>query len=75
METKAPAGYALPTNEFSFEVDENSYGDELGLTQKILNTKITIPQTGGMGTVIFFVAGIALMGLAAYGLKRRLSAE
>lgn len=74
VETKQPAGYALPTDpEVTFIVEEGAY-DTLAV-KAIPNTEITIPQTGGMGTVIFFATGIALMGLAAYGLKRRLSAE
>ncbi|WP_418889171.1 LPXTG cell wall anchor domain-containing protein [Peptostreptococcus porci] len=29
-----------------------------------------MPQTGGIGTIIFAVAGLALMGFAAYAIKR-----
>ncbi|SFE25901.1 pilin N-terminal domain-containing protein [Peptostreptococcus sp. D1] len=47
-------------------------GDKIntGDATQIKNKKITIPQTGGIGTIIFAVAGIALMGFAAYAIKR-----
>ena len=41
---------------------------------KIDNKKLTIPQTGGMGTMIFMVAGLALMGGAFIAMRKR-SAE
>ncbi len=41
-----------------------------GDATQIKNKKITIPQTGGIGTIIFAVAGLALMGFAAYAIKR-----
>lgn len=72
VETKAPAGYAMPTTpDFDFVVGNGSYG----VIQNIVNNKVSIPQTGGMGTVLFYIAGIAIMGLAGVGLKRRMSAE
>ena len=37
---------------------------------KVNNKKVTIPQTGGIGTVIFAVVGLGLMGFAAYAMKR-----
>lgn len=43
--------------------------------QQVVNKKITIPQTGGIGTVIFTVAGLALMGVSVLALKRRREAE
>ncbi|VLC78510.1 cell wall surface anchor family protein [Streptococcus pneumoniae] len=33
---------------------------------KVVNKKITIPQTGGIGTIIFAVAGAVIMGIAVY---------
>ena len=37
--------------------------------QQIENKKVTIPQTGGIGSIIFVVAGLLIMGLAGYKMK------
>lgn len=37
---------------------------DFGYGQRIINKKISIPQTGGIGAVIFAVAGMALMAVA-----------
>ncbi|MGB4609130.1 MAG: LPXTG cell wall anchor domain-containing protein [Saccharofermentanales bacterium] len=34
------------------------------------NKEITIPQTGGIGTVIFVVAGLAIMAFAVIAMRR-----
>lgn len=44
--------------------------DESNNAQKVVNKKVTIPQTGGIGTIIFTVAGLALMLGAAYAIKK-----
>ncbi|VHA84539.1 cell wall surface anchor family protein [Streptococcus pyogenes] len=74
IETKAPKGYALPSNTTvaSFDVAKGSYskgdiaysvGKETD-AKRVNNKKVTIPQTGGIGTVIFAVVGAALMAAA-----------
>lgn len=83
VETKAPAGYAVPTNggNFEFTVGEGSYYQEAdGIdykpkdttvkAKKIINNKVTIPQTGGIGSLIFIVAGVAIMAFAFVAYKR-----
>lgn len=87
VETKAPAGFALPTNggEFAFEVKKGSYegentefkyepkladGEKQTYGMQIKNNKVTIPQTGGMGTVIFTVVGVVLMAGAVIAMKK-----
>lgn len=79
VETKAPDGYAKLTKAVPFNVDEGSTGvteleagkltDAKGFKQ-IENKKVTIPQTGGMGTVLFTVVGIGLMAGAVMAMKR-----
>lgn len=74
VEIKAPEGYALPTEpNFEFTVDARSYADENII--KIENTALSIPQTGGTGTVIFFVSGVAIMALALVGMKLKKSKD
>ena len=78
VETKQPDGYAKLTTPVDFTIDEGSTGvtelkagkleDAKGFKQ-IENKKVTIPQTGGIGSIIFVVAGLMIMGLAAYKMK------
>lgn len=84
-ETKAPEGYALLTGEVEFTVDKDSYTKNGNIAyesaqtgtdaMQVKNKKVTIPQTGGVGTLIFAVVGISLMGVAIYAMKRRNSEE
>ncbi|MDO5026481.1 MAG: isopeptide-forming domain-containing fimbrial protein [Tissierellia bacterium] len=75
IETKAPDKYALQNGEIVFEVTNDSMGSTTINTDtdtqltKIVNKLITIPQTGGIGSLIFIVAGLAIMGLAAFKIK------
>lgn len=78
VETKQPDGYAKLTKPVDFTIAEGSTGvtelkagkleDAKGFKQ-IENKKVTIPQTGGIGSIIFVVAGLMIMGLAAYKMK------
>ncbi|WP_249324564.1 LPXTG cell wall anchor domain-containing protein [Helcococcus kunzii] len=40
-----------------------SYVDGSGKTdaQKVINKKVTIPQTGGVGTLVFTIIGLVVM--------------
>lgn len=81
-ETKAPKGFGKLTEDVKFTVDKDSYtknGDinykkeDTGTTndaQQVINKNLTIPQTGGMGTVLFTVVGIGLMAGAVMAMKR-----
>lgn len=83
-EKKAPQGYALLTSAQEFTIAENSEGttelkgeelqDNTGFLQ-IKNKKITIPQTGGIGSLIFIVAGAAIMIGAFVAYKRSQAVE
>lgn len=84
VEIKAPAEYAKLDDPIDFTIDNTSYNkgevkiennkavDDAtnGTHQEIKNKKLTIPQTGGMGTVLFTVVGISLMAGAVVAMKR-----
>lgn len=77
VEVKAPNGYALNSTPVEFTVNATSYFVDPTIASpvdadplKVNNKKVTIPQTGGIGTVIFAVVGLGLMGFAAYAMKR-----
>ncbi|MGY3725303.1 LPXTG-motif cell wall anchor domain-containing protein/fimbrial isopeptide formation D2 domain-containing protein [Granulicatella balaenopterae] len=83
-ETVAPEGFAKLTGTIEFEVGPDTYttvavdidwnledADETPDALRVINKKISIPQTGGIGTAIFVIAGIALMGGAFVAMKRQ----
>ncbi|HFI2438807.1 TPA: SpaA isopeptide-forming pilin-related protein, partial [Streptococcus suis] len=78
-ETKAPEGYALPSDKIQFTVNRGSWGstEEVNATnfQQVKNKKITIPQTGGIGTVVFTVVGLSTMVFAFIAMKKRQAEE
>lgn len=89
VEIKAPKDYVdakKATLEFEFEVtkdgnktkdikfdakDDNAKDN----AQQIINKKVTIPQTGGIGSLIFIVAGLAIMGVAFVAMKKKNAIE
>ena len=52
------------------DTDEGTALAKDGYGMKIANKKMTIPQTGGMGTVLFTVVGIGLMAGAVMAMKK-----
>ena len=81
-EVKAPKDYALSEKEFEFTIDDASYFKDPTQVElvasdpkEIENKKLTIPQTGGIGTIIFTVVGLAIMGSAIIAIKKRQAAE
>lgn len=89
VEITAPVGYAKLETPVEFEVKEGSYTTEKtdhAINYKkeapqvldafrVDNKKVTIPQTGGIGTIIFTVVGLAIMGSAIIAIKKRQAAE
>ncbi|HEL2591836.1 TPA: isopeptide-forming domain-containing fimbrial protein [Streptococcus suis] len=78
-ETKAPEGYALPSDTIQFTVNRGSWGAGEEVTtanfQQVKNKKIIIPQTGGIGTLVFTVVGLSTMVFAFIAMKRRQAEE
>ncbi|HFU4450877.1 TPA: pilin N-terminal domain-containing protein [Streptococcus suis] len=73
-ETKAPEGYALPSSTIEFEVGPNTWTDtttHIDNHLQVKNKKITIPQTGGIGTLVFTVVGLSVMAFAYIAMKKR----
>lgn len=78
VEVVAPDGYALPTNpNKAFVVSALSYWTnptELTLVAAepmvVVNKAITIPQTGGPGTILFTIVGAGLMVVAVLYYRR-----
>lgn len=80
-EIEAPAGYALLPDSAEFLVDAKSYykdPTQISLVpanpKEINNNKITIPQTGGIGSVVVVAGGILLVGMGVL-LKRKFSKQ
>lgn len=90
VETKAPGKYAK-LNDQEFTVGEGTYAShENGVkyegtenvvngtgneAQRIDNKLISIPQTGGIGTIIFTAIGLAIMASAIIAIKKRQATE
>ena len=84
VEIAAPEGYALPSNNtFDFNIQKDGTQQEKEIdfgvkddgegtdnARKIVNKKVDIPQTGGMGTVLFTIVGISLMAGAVIAMKK-----
>ncbi|HEM4292487.1 TPA: isopeptide-forming domain-containing fimbrial protein [Streptococcus suis] len=79
VETKAPDGYALLTSPIEFQVGPGTWTDNSETAidghTRVNNKKVTIPQTGGIGTVVFTVVGLSAMLFAFIALKKRQSEE
>ncbi|MFM0785856.1 SpaH/EbpB family LPXTG-anchored major pilin [Streptococcus suis] len=80
VETKAPEGYALPSNTIPFNVNQGSWTDttpqaSIEEHMQVKNKKIIIPQTGGIGTLVFTVVGLSAMVFAFIALKKRQAEE
>lgn len=85
-EKTAPKDYAKLSGPVEFKVEEGSYStkdvdikyeakDTDNTAKQIKNKKVTIPQTGGIGSLIFIVAGLAIMGIAFVAMKKRNAVE
>ena len=66
VETAAPSGYNLLTNAIKVNFTDTDVAATAGVYTVIVENSsgFKLPQTGGTGTAIFSVVGIALMGAA-----------
>lgn len=83
-ETAAPTGYNLNSSVFTVSIDKSKKytfvgniadGDNVAA---VANYPVTVPKTGGMGTMMFYVGGAALIacaGVLLFVLKRKKAAK
>ncbi len=64
-EVYSPTGYELNHNQYGFDVTSNSYKDTVNTYLPDV-PETDLPLTGGIGTIIFTVVGLALIGGAAF---------
>lgn len=81
-EVKAPADYALLDKEFEFTIDDTSYYEDATQVEPkaadpklVNNKKLTIPQTGGIGSLVFIAAGLAIMTFAFVSYRKSQAKE
>lgn len=73
-ETKAPMGYNLLPKDVEFMIDAKSNEDENVITVQNSN-RPTIPVTGGIGTLIFFIAGGIIMTIVVVTSRKKKKSE
>ncbi|RGI79665.1 isopeptide-forming domain-containing fimbrial protein [Ruminococcus bromii] len=83
-ETAAPTGYNLNSSVFTVSIDKSKEYTFVGNTAEgeankvVPNYPVTVPKTGGMGTMMFYVGGAALIacaGVLLFVLKRKKAAK
>lgn len=86
VEIKAPVGYVIPsTPKYAFTVAKSDEDNDVQIkynttdnannAKEIKNIKSDIPKTGGIGSLIFIVAGLAIMTFAFVAYKRSEAVE
>lgn len=82
-ETAAPADYNLNSSVFKVSIDKSKEYTFVGNVtvdgnNAVANYPVTVPKTGGMGTMMFYVGGAALIacaGVLLFVLKRKKAAK
>ncbi len=73
VETKSPEGYRLLTKPIDIEISRSN----LHVTKDVKNSKSgwELPTSGGIGTLLFYIVGIALMASTLFFLLRKKKKE
>lgn len=83
-EIAAPADYNLNSSVFKVNIDKSKEYTFVGNTAEgeankvVPNYPVTVPKTGGMGTMMFYIGGAALIacaGVLLFVLKRKKAAK
>lgn len=67
VEVEAPNGYALLQQPVEFTISSTTY---TGKINQVNNNKVTIPQTGGIGSALVIAAGVLVVGLGFIAKRR-----
>lgn len=67
VEVEAPKGYALLQQPVEFTISSTTY---TGKVNQVDNNKVTIPQTGGIGSALVIAAGVLVVGLGFIAKRR-----
>ena len=67
VEVEAPTGYALLQQPVEFTISSTTY---TGAINQVNNNKVTIPQTGGIGSALVIAAGVLVVGLGFIAKRR-----
>ena len=70
VETKAPAGYHLSKAPIMVTVNKDSYSDQTTAILVKNALKPNLPLTGGQGTLMFLIIGVAFVGFSAILFKK-----
>lgn len=82
-EITAPTGYNLNSSVFTVSIDKSKEYTFVGNVtvdgnNAVANYPVTVPSTGGMGTMMFYIGGAALIacaGVLLFVLKRKKAAK
>lgn len=67
VEVEAPNGYALLQQPVEFTISSTTYTVRIN---QVNNNKVTIPQTGGIGSALVIAAGVLVVGLGFIAKRR-----
>lgn len=66
VEIEAPANYQLLKDEITVELTKDNATTNGMYQITVTNSKFATPVTGGIGSIVFVVAGLSIMGLGAF---------